>query len=409
MNETAIDSLLAVELFVLLVAVATAVALIARRSALPYSVALVLAGLGLAVLFPGSNVRVTPDLILAVLLPGLVFEAAYKIDVRELRRTFGIVAVLAAPGVLITAASVAVVVSWATGLDLGLAFILGAMISATDPVAVVALFKKLGAPSTLATAVEAESLLNDGTGVVLFSIALAALTGPVTLGESVVSFVLTIVLSAVIGLVAGGAAHWLMRRTDDPLLEVMISLVAAYGTYLVADRVHESGIIATVVVGLMIGSASRPAPLSKASREALDIVWEFIAFLLTALVFLLVGLVISPALLLAAAPVIVAGFIAITASRALVVYGLIGGGERLLPRPSLLSLPYLHVMFWSGLRGAIAVALALALPADLPERDLLTGAVYGIVLVTLLVQGTTAGWVVRRSGIPISAPPGPGG
>ena len=404
MTEGTVDGLLPIELFVVLVAVGAGVALLARRTVLPYSLALVLAGLALAVVIPGTHVAITPELILAVLLPGLVFEAAYKIDVRALRDTFGIVLFLAAPGVIITAGLVAVAVHVVTGLDLTLAFLLGAMISATDPVAVVALFKRLGAPTRLATAVEAESLLNDGTGVVLFAIALTALSGPVTLVDGVVSFVLTVVVSTVIGLGAGAVAYRIMRLTNDHLIEVAISLVAAYGTYLVADRLHESGIIATVVVGVVFGWLSGPRPLSRRTTEALDTVWEFVAFLLTALTFLLVGLAISPSLLVTAAPVIVVGFVAITVARALVVYGLIGGAERLLPGPGMLPLGYLHVMFWSGLRGAIAVALALALPVDLPQRDLLTGAVYGIVLVTLLVQGTTAGWVVRRSGIPISPP-----
>lgn len=403
MSDTS-GGFLAIELFVGLVVVATAVALVSRRSALPYSVALVLAGLGISVLFPNRQVQITPDLILAVLLPGLVFEAAYKIDLGELRRTFGIVAVLAAPGVLITAGVVAVVVSTTTGLDFPLAFVLGAMISATDPVAVVALFKRLGAPSRLATAVEAESLLNDGTGVVLFAIAIRALSEPVTLAAGALSFVVTVVSSAVIGFVAGRVAHRLMRAANDHLIELAISVVAAYGTYLLADRLHESGIIATVVVGIVLGNEVAPRPLSARTRVALDIVWEFVAFMLTALTFLLMGLVISPDQLVRAAPIIAAGFIAITVARAFVVYVVIGGGERALPRPSLLPLAFLHVMFWAGLRGAVAIALALALPIGLPQRDLLTGAVYGVVLVTLLIQGTTAGLVVRRSGITI----GPG-
>ena len=397
------DALLPVELFVALIAVATLVALVARRVALPYSVALVLAGLGLAVLGPALSIEVTPDLILAVLLPGLVFEAAYKLDLVELRRTSLIVAVLAAPGVLITAAVVAVFVSVATGLDPTLAFLLGAMISATDPVAVVALFRRLGAPTRLATAVEAESLFNDGTGVVLFSIALTAVTRPVSPGEGLLSFVGIVVVSGVVGLVAGAAAYALMRFTDDHLLVVAISVVAAYGTYLIADRLHESGIIATVMVGLVLGNARHPFPFEEGAREALDTVWEFIAFLLTGLSFLLIGLAVSVELLVDAVPVIVAGFVAITVARAAVVYGLIGLGERALPGPSLLPVSSLHVMFWSGLRGAIAVALALALPRDLPQRDLIAGAVFGIVLVTLLVQGTTAGWVVRRAGVPLEA------
>jgi CPA1 family monovalent cation:H+ antiporter len=206
-----------VELFVLLVAVATAVALIARRSVLPYSVALVLAGLALAILIPGTHVAITPELILAVLLPGLVFEAAYKIDLRALRDTFGNVVLLAAPGVLITAGVVALVVSAATGLDIRLAFLLGAMISATDPVAVVALFRRLGVPPRLATSVEAESLLNDGTGVVLFAIALTALSGPVTpphrdlLTGAVYGIVLVTLL------VQGTTAGWVVRRSGVPI------------------------------------------------------------------------------------------------------------------------------------------------------------------------------------------------
>jgi CPA1 family monovalent cation:H+ antiporter len=399
--------LLPVELFVLLVAVATAVALIARRAALPYSVALVLAGLALAFLVPVRGVEVTPELILAVLLPGLVFEAAYKIDALELRRIFNIVAVLAAPGVLLTAGIVAVVVHLVTGLDPALAFVLGAIISATDPVAVVTLFKRLGVPARLATTVEAESLLNDGTGVVLFAIAIGAVTSPIDPGQAMVSFVATVVFSTLIGLAAGAVVRWLMGRVDDPLLIVMLSVVAAYGTYLVADRFHESGIIATVVVGIMIGSGRRLAPMTEEARHALDIVWEFVAFLLTALVFLLVGLAISPDLLVATVPVIATAFVAITIARAIVIYGLIGAGERLLPGASLIPVSYLHVMFWSGLRGAVAVALALALPTDIPQRDLLTGAVYGVVLVTLLVQGTTAAWVVRHSGVPTGQPEEP--
>ena len=401
MGKTGSSGFVAIELFVLLLVVASAVALLTRRSALPYSVALVLAGLAISVLFPDLQIDFGPDLILAVLLPGLVFEAAYHIDLGELRRSFGIVAVLAAPGVLVTAGVVAVIVSATTSLDLSLAFVLGAMISATDPVAVVALFKRLGAPTRLATAVEAESLLNDGTGIVLFTIALRAVGEPVTLGEGAVSFIAIVAISAVIGLVAGLVAYRLMHAADDHLVEVTISVAAAYGTYLLADQLHQSGIIATVVVGLVLGNERAPRALSERTREALDIVWEFVAFLLTALTFLLMGLVISPDQLLRAAPVIVAGFVAITLARLLVVYGVIGGGERLLPGANPLPLAYLHVMFWAGLRGAVAIALALALPDTLPDRGLLADSVYGIVLVTLLVQGTTAALVVRRAGVPM--------
>jgi CPA1 family monovalent cation:H+ antiporter len=384
---------------VVLVAVAATVGLVVQRTSIPYSVALVLAGLALAFVVPHQSPQPVPDVILAVLLPGLVFEAAYKLDLNHLRARSRVVAVLAVPGVAITAGVVAAIVSAATGLDLGLAFLLGAIVSATDPVAVISLFKRLRAPGQLSTAVEAESLLNDGTGVVLYTIALKALSQPVSLPEGLATFTLICVVSVVIGLVAGVVAHRLIVYADNRLLEGAISLVAAYGTYLVADRLHESGIIATVVAGLVIGNWRRPRPLDADTREALDTIWDFIAFLLTALAFLLVGLSISPDLLAKAAPLIVVGYAAITIARALAVYGLIGVGQRVASRSDPMPVGYLHVMFWAGLRGAVAMALALSLPFDVPERDLLTGTVFGIVLLTILVQGTTAGWVVRHAGV----------
>lgn len=387
--------------FVVLLAIAVAVALVTQRLSIPYSVALVVAGLILSVAQASPDTRITPELILVVFIPGLVFEAAYHIDLAELRRAFMSVAVLAVLGVAITAGLVAAIVSATTGLALSLAFVLGAIVCATDPVATVAVFKQLHAPRRLSTVVEAESLLNDGTGVVLFTIAITAVTTTVSPLDGVVRFVLEIVVSAALGVVAGLVAVRLMHAAEDRTVQVMISIVAAYGTYLVADYLHESGIIATVMVGLAIGNAGGRYTLPAAATEALDVAWETVAFLLTALVFLLVGVVITPAQLLGAGSVVLAGYVGITVARALVVYGLIGAGGRLLARgrPGTLPVGYLHVMFWAGLRGAIAIALVLSLPADLPQHDLIEGGVYGIVLITLLLQGTTAGWMVRRTGV----------
>ena len=395
------EALRGIEAFVLLLAAAVVVALATRRLSIPYSVALVVAGFGMSLIGPFAAIHVDSELILAVMIPGLVFEAAYKIHLDVLRRSLGTVAVLAIPGVAITAAVVALAVRWTTGMDLGLAFLLGAIVCATDPVAVVAIFKQLRAPASLATTVEAESLFNDGTGVVLFAIALSALAAPVGLADGVARFAFTLVASGVLGLVAGYVTIRVMHLARDPLVEVMASIVAAYGIYLAAESLHQSGIIATVVAGILVGNPGGRLALSEATAAALDTAWETVSFLLTALVFLLVGVVITPAELGAAVPVIIVGYGAITAARALVVYGILGGGQRLLAGRGVTRLPvgHLHVMFWSGLRGAIAVALVLALPDSLPNHDLVAGGVYGIVLVTLLVQGTTASWVVRRTGV----------
>lgn len=390
----------AVELFVALVAVAALVALVARRIAVPYTVALVFFGLGGALVAPRVGFGITEELVLAVLLPGLIFEAAYQTDLGSFRRAFGGIVLLAAPGVLITAAIVALVLQWSVQLPFELGFVVGAMIAATDPAAVVSTFKRLRTPGRLSALVEGESLLNDGTALVVFAIAMRAVTSEVDAGEAVSSFVLTIVVSSVIGAVLGVVASRIIATVDDHLIELTVSLATAYGAYLIADVFHESGIIATVVAGMVLGTYGRRIGMSERTREALDTVWEFLAFLLTALVFLLVGFAISLPQLLEALPAIGWAIAAIAIGRAISVYGLVGGTSRIISDRFHHAVPvaWLHVMFWAGLRGAVAVAMALSLPPDFPQRDLLREITYGVVLFTLLVQGTTTELVIRWSG-----------
>ena len=397
---TAEATIQAIDVFVALVTLAALVGLVVRRLAIPYSVALVVLGVVVAAILP-IELEVTPELVLLVLLPGLVFEAALRIDIGDFRRTFGGVVLLAAPGVLISAAVVAIVLNVATGLPVVLGFVVGAMVAATDPVAVVSTFKQLGSPRRLATLIESESLFNDGTAIVVFAIAVKAATGPVTLVDAVLSAVTIVAFSVAIGAAVGFVASRLIASVDDHLMELTLSVVAAYGTYLLADRLHESGIIATVVAGLLIGDHARRAGMKRESLEALDTVWEFFAFLVTALVFLLIGLAISFGDLLTAFPSIAWGVLAILVGRAIVVYGLLGGASRL----TILTghrrgvpMAWLHVLFWAGLRGAVAIALALSLPTDFPQRGLLQEITFGIVLFTLLVQGTTVEALIRRVG-----------
>jgi CPA1 family monovalent cation:H+ antiporter len=204
-----------------------------------------------------------------------------------------------------------------------------------------------------------------------------------------------------IGLGTGWLASRLLAFVDDHPIELTISIAAAYGTYLLADGLEQSGIIATVVAGLVIGSYGRERGLSPRALEALDVVWETIAFLLTAFAFLLVGLAISPADLVAGAASIVWGLVGVLVARVVAVYGLVGGlaaliGERAhWPKP---PIGWLHVLFWAGLRGAVAIAMALSLPDDFPQRALLQQITFGVVLFTLFVQGTTAELVVSRTG-----------
>ena len=385
----------------ILVAVLVAMPLIAflsRRLRLQYTVAMVVVGLVVSAFTGRGNLEVSPAIAVTILLPGLVFEAAYRLDAVELRRTFGGVALLAVPGVIIVAGVVALVLHNAAGLPLVQAFIVGAIVSATDPVAVVATMRQLKAPPRLVTLIDAESLFNDGTAVLVYAIGLGALSEGHTLAGDAVTFAVGIVASVGIGAAMG----WLIARmaalTTDHLIELTLTLLAAYGTYVMADLVHQSGIIAVVVAGIVTGTYGRRVGFSARAREAIDTVWEFLAFVLTAVAFLLIGSAIPIGTLRDAALPIAWGVVAVLIGRAVVVYGLLGGSSRIAHRLGAaprMPLSWLHVMNWTGLRGAVAIALALSLPSDVPDRTLLQGTTFGIVLFTVLVQGATAERVMR--------------
>ncbi|MFL5778331.1 MAG: cation:proton antiporter [Chloroflexota bacterium] len=388
------------------------VALVAGRTGIPASVGLVLVGLGVSVVGPDVGVPVPPGLLLAIVLPGLVFEAAFRTDREVLRPAVVPILVLAIPGVVIVAAIVALVLASTTALSPTEGFLVGAMVAATDPAAVLSTFRRIPVPRRLATMVEMESLVNDGTGIVLFVLALDLLAGGGTVGGSVVAFVVRVAGGALVGAAFGWLGARLVRGLDDHLAELTVTVVLAYGTYLVAEAAGLSGVIATLVAAGTFGATARDG-LTARAIEAIDVVWEFAAFLLTAGVFLLVGLSIAPQALLHAAGAIGWGIAAVLAARAVVVFGVLGAGSALardlsarLRRPARAfdELPpsWLVVLFWAGLRGAVSVALALSLPPTLVHRDLIQGVTYGIVLFTLIVQGTTAGWIVRRAGLATS-------
>jgi monovalent cation:H+ antiporter, CPA1 family len=379
-----------------------------RLPRLPGTVVLVIAGLivgGIARGVGAGPIDIPPELVLLILLPGLVFEAAYRLDLVILRQWATGLALLAVPGVVVSAAVTALAVSLATGLRLDLAFIAGAIVSATDPAAVVATFKRIRVPAPLATLVDGESLLNDGTGLVLFTIAIAAVTSLITPASSTVSFLGTILLSLAIGLVAGALASFLARIVRHAWIELAISLLLAYGSYGVAAQLGLSGVLATVTAAVILGNFGRHV-LTPDGRDVIDAVWTVVAVVLTGVVFLLVGLAIPLVRLFDAGGPIVWAIVGATVARALIVYVLLGGLSRVAPIPGLahaLPLGWLHVLFWSGLRGAVAIAMALALPIDVPQRELLQEIAFGVVLFTLLVQATTVGWVVDRA-VTSSAP-----
>lgn len=376
-----------------LLLVASLVAIAVRRLQIPYTVALVVVGLLFTLQSP-LEVELTPELILTLFVPPLVFEAAFHIHLSDLRRNFPGILMLAVPGVLISTLIVGGLVGWATPLALPSAFLFGALIAATDPVAVVALFRALGVPKRLAAIVESESLLNDGTAIVLFNILLAvALTGQFNLTEGVADFVRVSAGGTVIGLVLGWLVSRLIARVDDYLIETTLTTVLAFGAYILAERLHVSGVLAVVAAGLINGNLG-PQGMSPTTRIVLFNFWEYVAFLANSLVFLLIGLQVNiPALAASWQPVVWA-VAAVLLARVVVVYGL-SWVVRRWTEP--VSTQWQHVLVWGGLRGAISLALALSLPAALgPDRELMRVMAFGVVLFSLLVQGTSMRTLIRR-------------
>jgi monovalent cation:H+ antiporter, CPA1 family len=379
-----------------LLLVAALVALAVRRLRIPYTVALVVAGLALTLREP-LHINLTPELFLVVFLPPLVFEAAFHIHLSALKRDMLPIALLAGPGVVVTMLIVAGVVTWAAHVPFPMALVFGALISATDPVSVVALFRKLGVPRRLGVLVESESLLNDGTAIVLFNLVLAfAFAGRIDGLTAIGDFVRVSAGGALVGLGLGWVVSLVISRIDDYLIETTLTTVLAYGAYLVADRLGFSGVLAVVAAGLISGNVGRSG-MSPSTRIVVFNFWEYVAFLANSMVFLIIGLQVNLSALLVAWQPILWAILGVLVARVVVVFGLGLLSNRWRRPADRLPGSWLQVTTWGGLRGAIALALALSLPETLgPDRSLLQAMAFGVVLFSLLVEGTTMRLLIRR-------------
>jgi CPA1 family monovalent cation:H+ antiporter len=377
----------------LLLLVASGVTVFVRRFRIPYTVALVLAGLVLS-FTPGLEAEVSPHLILSLFVPPLLFEAALHLNLIELRRNISTIVLLAVPGVILTMLLVGTVVALGAGLSWPAALLFGALIAATDPVAVIGIFRKLGAPQRLTVLLESESLLNDGTAIVLFKLALVAvITGHFSPVEGLLDFVRVGFGGILVGVVLGWLISRLIARIDDHLVETTLTTVLAFGSYLVAEDLFDvSGLLAVVAAGLVAGNIG-PRGMSPTTRIVLTNFWEYVAFLANSAVFLLIGIQVDLPELLANWQTILWAIVAVLVSRAVVVY-LLSRLGRDLPKQ------WRHVLFWGGLRGAITLALALSIPGEMgPERVTITAMAFGVVLFTLLAQGITMDGLLKRLGV----------
>ena len=379
------------EVIVILLLIASAVAVTARKLRVPYTVGLVIIGLVIT-LFNPYQVKFAPQIIMLLLVPPLVFEAAFHIRIDDLRHDLGLILLLAIPGVVLTTFLVGWLVSWGTGLALQAALVFGALIAATDPVAVVALFRSLGAPRRLQVLLESESLLNDGTAIVMFGLMIStALLGKFDLRQSVTQFITVAGGGVMVGLIFGLTISQFTKRIDDPLVETTLTTALAFGSYLLAETLHVSGVLSVVTAGIISGNTSQHT-MSASTRLVVNNFWEYAAFVANSFVFLLIGLTIDLNILFQNWQAIAWAILAALVARVFSTYGFSIFGREI---PS----KWKHVLFWGGLRGAITLALALSLPEQgifIAERGRLQAMAFGVVLFTLLVQGFSMDWLVKR-------------
>ena len=385
-------------------AVAMTVAIAARQVRLPYTVGLVLVGAILAATRPDFGMHLTHDLIFDLILPPLLFEAALSLSWRELARDSVPLLTFAGPGTVISAAAVAFGVMQLLDWPAESAVVFGALIAATDPVAIIAMFKDNRIKGRLRLLVESESLLNDGAAAVLFVVALAWAEGSGDaqgMGDTVITLGRIVFGGIAIGGLCGVAAILVAQRTTEHLIEAALTTITAFGAFLIAEYFHVSGVLATVVAGLILGNLGLAGEgessfLSHKGQEFVHAFWEFAAFVANSVVFLLIGVDVATMPFTAyGATMLATVIVVVLVARALTVYPLsalfrasrwrITAGEQ-------------HVLWWGGLRGALALALALSLPDSLTLRDTIVVATFGVVAFSIIVQGLTMPLLLRALG-----------
>ncbi|WP_330204783.1 Na+/H+ antiporter [Cyanobacterium sp. Dongsha4] len=378
--------------FLIVLSVSLTVATISRFFSwfrqIPYTLLLVIVGLGLAFV----NIRLidlSPELILEIFLPPLLFEAAWNIKWDELKKNFLPVILLATIGVIICVVGVSFSLSYFTTMPIAIALLVGASLSASDPVAVVALFRELGASKKLTTLLEGESLLNDGVAVVAFVLLVGIPLGKNTfsLTNSITQFSAFVGIGVAIGLLIGFGISYLTQRFDLPLVEQSLTLVSAYGAYLVTEKLGGSGVIGVVVVGLILGNFGSRIGMNPRTRLIVSEFWEFLAFLVNSIIFLLIGDQINFTDLITHLDLIFVAIIALIVTRLIAVFALSYISNLITVVD--INLREQTILWWGGLRGSVSIAIALSVPTILSERQEVIETVFGVVLFTLLVQGLT--------------------
>ncbi len=381
-----------VTVLIILLLVATGVAIISRRFNMPYVTGLVIAGLAVSEFLP-QKIGLDSSLIINLFLPILLFEASINTDISRLRSTVKPIALLAGPGVVIASGVTAVALKFGLGLNWIPALLLGVILAITDTVSVIAVFKEVSVPSRLITIVEGESLFNDGVALVLFGLLLKVFSaGSVTVVEGVRELAIVILGGGLIGLVLGYLGTILYAKSDDSLSNILLTVAIALGAFQFSQALGVSGVVAVVIAGLIVGNVEL-ASVSASSRITVLSFWEYAGFGVNTFIFLLIGLEIKLGTLWRIFPAVLLAVLAYQLGRFLAVYpllALVRWFDRAIP------LRWRHVLFFGNIKGSLSMALALSLPASLAGREQLVAISFGAVLLSLVVQGSSLPWLVKQ-------------
>ncbi|WP_371260778.1 cation:proton antiporter [Myxosarcina sp. GI1] len=378
---------------IILLLVAIAVALVTRWLRIPYVVGLVLAGLAISKQALPESVGLNPDVILNLFLPILIFEAAINTDISRLRSTVKPIALLAGPGVVLSAVITAFLLKYGLGLSWITASAVGVILTITDTVSVIAAFRSVPVPGRLATIVEGESLFNDGIALVLLSIITTIhLQGAFALGESVEQIFIAFVGGGLLGLGLGYLCVGLFRQLDDAFSNILLTVAVSLGTFQIGQALGVSSAIAVVIAGLVIGNLGLRQTSASIQVTLLNF-WEYAGFGVNTFIFLFVGLEVQPPILLETLPTALLAIVIYQIGRVCSIYPLLSF-LRFIDRP--LPLKWQHVLIFGNVKGSLSMALALSLPFTMPGRMQVITLVFSTVLVSLIGQGLSLPWLVKR-------------
>ena len=382
-----------ITILIVLLLIATVVALVTQRLGITYVTGLVLAGLPIKDLL-SHHIGLDPSLVMNLFLPILIFEAAINTDISRLRSTFKAIALLAGPGSLISSGIIAVLVKFGLGVEWIPALLVGVILANTDTVSMIAVFKDIRVPSRLSTIVEGETLFNDAAALTSFNLLLVIYaTGSITVAQGIKEVLVVAVGGGLVGGVLGYLCLPIFERLQDPLSSLLLTVALALGTFQIGQFLGVSGAVAVVITGLVFGNLGLPRSASASDRLTLTNFWEYAGFGVNTFIFLLIGIAINPLTLWKNVPAIALVVVAYQLGRIFSVYLLLAV-LRWFDRP--IPLRWQHVLVLGNIKGSLSMALAVAIPLALTGRELIIELVFGAVLFSLVIQGLALPWLIKR-------------